>query len=61
MAFFLLPRTLTLFFPKDWAQTISEYANPSNTYGMIVYVVLIIAFTYFYAFVQVNPEKMVIT
>ena len=59
MAFFLLPRTLTLFFPKaDWAQTISEYANPSNTYGMIVYVVLIIAFTYFYAFVQVNPEKM---
>lgn len=28
MAFFLLPRTLTLFFPKaDWAQTISEYAN----------------------------------
>ena len=31
MAFFLLPRTLTLFFPKaDWAQTISEYANPSN-------------------------------
>lgn len=62
MAFFLLPRTLTLFFPKaDWAQTISEYANPSNTYGMIVYVVLIIAFTYFYAFVQVNPEKWLIT
>ncbi|MDU6092287.1 MAG: preprotein translocase subunit SecY, partial [Staphylococcus lugdunensis] len=59
MAFFLLPRTLTLFFPKaDWAQTISQTANPSNTYGMIVYVVLIIAFTYFYAFVQVNPEKM---
>ena len=57
----LLPRTLTLFFPKAIGQTISEYANPSNTYGMIVYVVLIIAFTYFYAFVQVNPEKMVIT
>ena len=62
MAFFLLPRTLTLFFPKaDWAQTISEYANPSNTYGMIVYVILIIAFAYFYAFVQVNPEKWLIT
>ena len=59
MAFFLLPRTLTLFFPKaDWAQNIAEYANPSNTYGMIVYVILIIAFAYFYAFVQVNPEKM---
>jgi preprotein translocase subunit SecY len=35
-------------------QNIAEYANPSNTYGMIVYVILIIAFAYFYAFVQVN-------
>ena len=25
---------------------------------MVVYIVLIILFTYFYAFVQVNPEKM---
>ncbi|WP_432813790.1 preprotein translocase subunit SecY [Staphylococcus canis] len=59
MAFFLLPRTLTLFFPKaDWAQKIGEYADPSNNIGMIVYVILIIAFAYFYAFVQVNPEKM---
>ena len=59
MAFFLLPRTLTLFFPDaDWAQKVSDVANPSNNIGMIVYVVLIIAFTYFYAFVQVNPEKM---
>lgn len=59
MAFFLLPRTLTLFFPDaDWAQKVSDVANPSNNIGMIVYVVLIIAFAYFYAFVQVNPEKM---
>ena len=59
MAFFLLPRTLTLFFPDaSWAQKVSDVANPSNNIGMIMYVVLIIAFTYFYAFVQVNPEKM---
>lgn len=59
MAFFLLPRTLTLFFPDaSWAQKVSDVANPSNNIGMIVYVVLIIAFAYFYAFVQVNPEKM---
>ena len=59
MAFFLLPRTLTLFFPKaEWAQNISDTANPSSNIGMIIYVVLIIAFAYFYAFVQVNPEKM---
>ena len=59
MAFFLLPRTLTLFFPDaSWAQKVSDVANPSNNIGMIVYVILIIAFAYFYAFVQVNPEKM---
>ena len=59
MAFFLLPRTLTLFFPKaEWAQNIADTANPSSNIGMIIYVVLIIAFAYFYAFVQVNPEKM---
>lgn len=59
MAFFLLPRTLSLFFPDaDWAQKLGNYADPSHNMGMVVYVVLIIAFTYFYAFVQVNPEKM---
>ncbi|SUM34424.1 preprotein translocase subunit SecY [Staphylococcus gallinarum] len=59
MAFFLLPRTLTLFFPDaSWAQKVADVANPSNNYGMVVYVILIIAFTYFYAFIQVNPEKM---
>ncbi|EEM02353.1 Preprotein translocase subunit secY [Bacillus pseudomycoides] len=26
--------------------------------GMIIYVALIVAFAYFYAFVQVNPEQM---
>lgn len=59
MAFFLLPRTLTMFFPKaDWAQQIANTANPSSNIGMVIYVILIIAFTYFYAFVQVNPQKM---
>lgn len=59
MAFFLLPRTLTLFFPNaEWAQQIADTANPSSNIGMVIYIVLIIAFAYFYAFVQVNPEKM---
>lgn len=59
MAFFMLPQTLTLLFPdSDIAQTISRFADPSDSIGMIFYVALIIAFTYFYAFVQVNPEKM---
>src|SRR5699024_10510560 len=59
MAFFMLPQTLTLFFPdQNWAQTVARFADPSDWFGMIFYVVLIIAFTYFYSFVQVNPEKM---
>ena len=32
-----------------------DYSKPI---GMIIYIALIIAFTYFYAFVQVNPEQM---
>ena len=53
---------MTLFFPKaEWAQNIADTANPSSNIGMIIYVVLIIAFAYFYAFVQVNPEKWQIT
>ncbi|WP_020006849.1 preprotein translocase subunit SecY [Salinicoccus albus] len=59
MAFFMLPQTLTLFFPdQNWAQTVARFADPSQWVGMIFYVALIIAFTYFYSFVQVNPEKM---
>src|SRR5699024_6070340 len=34
---------------------IFDYTNPP---GMVIYVSLIIAFTYFYTFVQVNPEQM---
>ena len=29
-----------------------------NPIGMVVYAALIIGFTYFYTFVQVNPEQM---
>ncbi|MCK1975721.1 preprotein translocase subunit SecY [Jeotgalicoccus huakuii] len=59
MAFLMMPQTLTLFFPDaNWAQTVARFADPSDWVGMIFYVVLIIAFAYFYSFVQVNPEKM---
>lgn len=32
--------------------------NMQSTPGMILYTVLIVVFTFFYAFVQVNPEKL---
>ena len=62
MAFFLLPRTLTLFFPKaEWAQNIADTANPSSNIGMIIYVVLIIAFAYFMLLYKLILKKWQIT
>src|SRR5699024_2094983 len=59
LAFFLLPRSLTLFLPDlSWAPKLSDVVDRSNNKGMIVYGILIIACVYFYAFVQDNPEKM---
>ncbi|MFT8872708.1 MAG: preprotein translocase subunit SecY [Sporolactobacillus sp.] len=55
----ITPPTIARFFGSnsvtDWITRIFDY---STIYGMIIYAALIIAFTYFYTFVQVNPEKM---
>ncbi|GGL63662.1 preprotein translocase subunit SecY [Sporolactobacillus putidus] len=55
----ITPPTIARFFHSnaftDWVVRIFDY---STVYGMIIYAALIIAFTYFYTFVQVNPEKM---
>lgn len=58
ISFIVTPRTVASFFPTSnvtiWIQKIFDYSHPI---GMIIYAALIIAFTYFYAFIQVNPEK----
>lgn len=58
-AFIITPRTIASFFGTNstttWIQNTFDYTQPI---GMIVYVALIIAFSYFYAFIQVNPEQM---
>lgn len=41
-----------------WYQTLSNIFNMQTVPGMILYTILIILFTFFYAFVQVNPEKL---
>jgi len=55
----MTPRTLVPFFGESAVTTFIEntfdYTKPV---GMILYVALIVAFTYFYAFVQVNPENV---
>lgn len=55
----ITPPTIAKFFPTNtftsWVIRIFDY---TTVYGMIIYAALIVAFTYFYTFVQVNPEKM---
>lgn len=59
IAFIVAPRTVASFFEGSQAakyiEMIFDYTQPI---GMVLYVILIIAFTYFYTFVQVNPEQM---
>lgn len=58
IAFIVAPRTIAGFFDGGFANTIELIFDYTNPIGMVLYVVLIIAFTYFYTFVQVNPEQM---
>ncbi|MES0857327.1 preprotein translocase subunit SecY [Geobacillus sp. G4] len=59
ISFLIAPPTIASFFGTNdvtlWIRRTFDYTHPI---GMTIYVVLIIAFTYFYAFVQVNPEQM---
>ncbi|RLL40734.1 preprotein translocase subunit SecY [Oceanobacillus piezotolerans] len=58
VAFMMAPSTIASFFEGQVAQTIVSVFDYTQPIGMLLYVVLIIAFTYFYTFVQVNPEQM---
>ncbi|WP_404450881.1 preprotein translocase subunit SecY [Virgibacillus necropolis] len=59
IAFIIAPRTIAGFFEgSNIAGTIETIFDYTQPIGMVIYVVLIIAFTYFYTFVQVNPEQM---
>ncbi|GFH41159.1 preprotein translocase subunit SecY [Lactococcus insecticola] len=57
------PATILQFFQssnKDipWIETLKNALDYNTWTGMIFYALLIVLFTFFYAFVQVNPEKM---
>jgi len=59
IAFMMAPSTIASFFEGNQvAQTITNIFDYTQPIGMVIYVALIIAFTYFYTFVQVNPEQM---
>jgi preprotein translocase subunit SecY len=59
VAFMIAPTTIASFFEGNAvAGTVMQIFDYTQPVGMVIYVALIIAFTYFYTFVQVNPEQM---
>ena len=58
VSFIMAPRTIAGFFDGGFASTIERIFDYTQPIGMVIYVVLIIAFSYFYTFVQSNPEQM---
>lgn len=61
-AFIITPQTIISFFAanntSNTIKILKDVFDYTKPIGMILYVVLIVAFTYFYAFIQVNPEKV---
>lgn len=59
LSLLLFPYTIASFFQTnpiaDWIITNTYYTAPL---GMVLYVLLIVGFTYFYTFVQINPVQM---
>jgi len=59
IAFMMAPTTIAGFYEGNTvASTIMMIFDYTEPIGMVIYTALIIAFTYFYTFVQVNPEQM---
>lgn len=62
-SFIATPQTILLAFTANhsedtWYQVMTNIFSTSTVAGMTFYTVLIVLFTFFYAFVQVNPEKL---
>ncbi|MDN6028419.1 MAG: preprotein translocase subunit SecY [Lactobacillus sp.] len=62
-SFIVTPATILLLFQntqsdQQWYQVMTQIFSLQTTPGVIIYTLLIVLFTFFYAFVQVNPEKL---
>ncbi|WP_172187417.1 preprotein translocase subunit SecY [Lentilactobacillus kribbianus] len=62
-SFISTPQTILMVFAKNhsadtWYQVMTNIFNMQTPTGATLYTLLIIMFTFFYAFVQVNPEKL---
>lgn len=61
-SFMMLPQIILGLFAAEnsgetWFKVISQVFNMQEPLGALLYTVLIILFTFFYAFIQVNPER----
>ncbi|SDQ32146.1 preprotein translocase subunit SecY [Carnobacterium viridans] len=62
-SFIMTPQTILGFFgatnaDAQWYIILNKIFNLQEPLGAVLYTVLIVVFTYFYAFIQVNPEKV---
>lgn len=62
-SFIVTPQTILMAFQANhsedtWYQIMTNIFSMQKPAGIAVYTVLIVLFTFFYAFVQVNPEKV---
>ncbi len=60
---FITPATILMAFQRShgneqWFKICNQIFSLQTTPGALIYTLLIILFTFFYAFVQVNPEKL---
>lgn len=59
LSLLMFPSTIAQFWRGNWfADVIIRELSYTRPIGMALYVLLIIGFTYFYTFVQINPEQM---
>jgi preprotein translocase subunit SecY len=55
----MFPVTIAQFWSNHaWAQWVINNLNYSQPLGMVLYILLIIGFTFFYTFVQFNPQQL---
>jgi preprotein translocase subunit SecY len=55
----MFPITIAQFWAnKEWAKWIIQNLYYDKPLGMVLYVLLIVGFTFFYTFVQINPVQM---
>ncbi|AWM74083.1 MULTISPECIES: preprotein translocase subunit SecY [Lactobacillus] len=62
-SFIVTPATILMAFQRtqgdqQWYKVMTTIFSLQTTPGVVIYTVLIVLFTFFYAFVQVNPEKL---